>query len=204
MLEGKIFLGVTGIPILKIALVKRKKQNGFSQNKKMPFTNVMIHFIWATKNRAPLITRELKPLLLAHIKENSIKKEIFIDSLNCVEDHIHLLVSLGTEQTIAKTAMLIKGESSYWVNKQGLTKTKFEWQDEYIALSVSKSGINNVRKYIAIQEQHHKKTTYTPEYEGFLEACGMEEGESLIEANTNINNLSHDLKVVANMSIDGE
>ena len=159
----------------------------------------MIHFIWATKNRAPLITRELKPLLLSHIKENSVKKEIFIDSLNCVEDHIHLLVSLGTEQTIAKIAMLIKGESSYWVNKQGLVKSKFEWQDEYIALSVSKSGINNVRKYIAIQEEHHKKKIVNEEYQNFLEACGMKEGEILAKADANINNLNHDLKVMANM-----
>lgn len=164
----------------------------------------MIHFIWATKNREPLITRELKPILLAHIKENSIKKDIFIDSLNCVEDHIHLLVSLGTEQTIAKAAMLIKGESSYWVNKQNLIKSKFEWQDEYIALSVSKSGINNVRKYIAIQEQHHKKKVFNQEYEEFLEACEMKEGEFPDNAGNNINNLNHDLQVVANMSIDGK
>lgn len=61
-------------------------------------------------------------LLLLHIKENSKTKEIFLDTLNCIEDHIHLLISLGTEQTIAKIAMLIKGESSSWVNKQKLIK----------------------------------------------------------------------------------
>jgi putative transposase len=74
----------------------------------MPYTKVMLHFIWTTKNRQPIISRELKPLLLAHVKENSIKKQIYIDSLNCVEDHIHLLISLGTEQTISKLAMLNK------------------------------------------------------------------------------------------------
>jgi putative transposase len=110
-------------------------------NKKMPFTKVMIHFIWSTKNRHPFISKEIKPLLLSHIKENSIRKEIFIDCLNCVEDHIHLLISLGSEQTIAKIAMLIKGESSFWLNKQKLMKQKFEWQEEYIALSVSESGL---------------------------------------------------------------
>src|SRR5258708_1070314 len=103
----------------------------------MPYTKVMIHFIWSTKNRQPLISKELKPLLLQHIKENSLKKDIFIDSLNCVQDHIHLLISLGTEQTISKVAMLIKGESAFWVNKQKLLDQKFEWQEEYIALSVS-------------------------------------------------------------------
>ena len=134
----------------------------------MPYTSVYIHFIWATKNRAPLISNELKPLLLNHIKENSIKKGIFISSLNCVDDHIHLLVSLGTEQTIAKTAMLIKGESSFWVNKQKLIPTKFEWQDDYIALSVCYSAVDKVKDYIKYQEIHHKKNNFNEEYQEFL------------------------------------
>ena len=134
----------------------------------MPFVNVMIHFIWSTKNRRPLISRDLKPMLLSHIKENSAKKDIFIDSLNCVEDHIHLLISLGTQQTIDKVAMLLKGESSFWINRQNLTKQKFEWQDEYIAVSVSESAIPKVRAYIANQEEHHKKKTFQQEYEAFL------------------------------------
>ena len=109
----------------------------------MPFTKVYIHYIWSTKNRQHLITKELKPLLLKHIKENSIKKEIYITTLNCVSDHIHLLVSLGKEQTIAKIAMLIKGESSYWINKEKLSKFKFEWQEEYIAISVQYNSIQH-------------------------------------------------------------
>lgn len=140
----------------------------------MPYTKVFIHYIWATKNREPLISKDLKPLLLQHIKENAIKKEIYIDSLNCVHDHIHLLVSLGTEQTVAKTAMLIKGESSFWVNKNQLIKNKFEWQDEYIALSVSYSAIDKVRTYIANQEEHHKKKTFSEEYQDFLSAHHIE------------------------------
>ena len=136
----------------------------------MPYTKVYLHYIWATKNRERIINSELKPLLLNHIKENSIKKEIFIDCLNCVQDHIHLLVSLGTEQTISKTAMLIKGESSFWVNKNKIIESKFEWQDEYIALSVSYSALDKVRAYIANQEAHHRKKTFADEYDEFLTA----------------------------------
>ncbi len=140
----------------------------------MPYIKVLIHFIWGTKNREQLISKELKPLLLQHIKTNSIKKDIFIDTLNCVSDHIHLLVSLGTEQTIAKTAMLIKGEPSFWVNKEKLIKSKFEWQDEYIALSVSYSAIDKVRAYISNQEAHHKQKTFAQEYEEFLHVHHLE------------------------------
>ncbi len=144
----------------------------------MPFIKVMIHYIWSTKNRQPIISQELKPLLLSHVKENSINKGIFIDCLNCVKDHIHLLISLGGEQTIAKTAMLIKGESSFWINKEKLTKHKFEWQDEYIALSVSKSAIDKVRQYIAIQEEHHNKKTFAEEYDAFLAVHEFNQNDS--------------------------
>ena len=143
----------------------------------MPYTKVMIHFIWSVKNRQPIISASIKPLLLAHIKANSKLKNIFIDTLNCVEDHIHLLISLGTEQTISKVAMLIKGESSFWVNKQKLLNQKFEWQDEYIALSVSESGVDKVRQYILNQEEHHKKQTFTQEYESFLKLHGFERSD---------------------------
>lgn len=148
----------------------------------MPYTKVFIHFIWATKNRAPLITKELKPALLAHIKENSRTKSIYIDSINCVEDHIHVLLSLGTEQTISKVAMLIKGESSFWVNKQKLITQKFEWQDEYIALSVSESVVDKVRQYIDRQEEHHKKRTFSEEYDEFLKLNGFSKGDFLAKA----------------------
>jgi REP element-mobilizing transposase RayT len=94
-----------------------------------------------------------------------------------VEDHIHLLISLSTEQTIAKVAMLIKGESSFWINKEKLTKQKFEWQDEYIALSVSESAVSKVRKYIDGQEAHHQKKTFMEEYEEFLSAHGFNKND---------------------------
>jgi len=139
----------------------------------MPYTKIMIHFMWATKNRQRIISKELKPLLLSHIKENSIKKHIYIDCLNCVEDHIHVLISLSVDQTISKVMQLIKGESSFWINQQNILKAKFEWQDDYIALSVSESAIEKVRAYIAHQEQHHLRKTFEREYEEFLMAHGF-------------------------------
>ncbi len=134
----------------------------------MPFTKIWIHLIWSTKNRDKLIDEELKQKLLQHIKGNARLKNIFIDTLNCVQDHIHLLISLGREQTISKIVMLIKGESSNWVNKNKLTKGKFEWQDEYIAVSVSESQVDRVRKYIKNQEEHHRFKSFQEEYSLFL------------------------------------
>ena len=140
----------------------------------MPYINVYLHIIWATKNRSKIITKELKPLLLEHIKSNSRQKGIFIDSLNCVSDHVHFTISLGSNQTIGKIVQLIKGESSYWINKNKLTKGKFEWQDDYIAISISKSILDKVRKYIANQEEHHRKRSFSEEVDEFRKKYGFE------------------------------
>jgi len=110
----------------------------------MHYNKVLNHSFWLTKNREHTINNELKPLLLKHIKDNTIKKEIYTDNPIGVDDHFHLLENNGTGQTIAKTAKFNKGESSFWVNKQKINKTKFEWQNEYIALSVSTSAIDGV------------------------------------------------------------
>ena len=139
----------------------------------MPYCKIIVHLVFSTKNRVPYITKELKPVLLEHIKQNSIAKAIFIDTINCMEDHIHILLSLGTEQSISKVAMLLKGESSFWVNKQKLISQKFEWQDEYYVTSVSESAVGIVRKYIQNQEEHHKKKNFREEYEEFITENGL-------------------------------
>ena len=134
----------------------------------MPFVRIMVHVVWTTKERQKIITKELKPKLLDHIRENAKLKHIFIDVVNCVEDHVHLLVSLGTEQTISKMMQLIKGESSHWINNHNELNVKFEWQDDYFAVSVSESMIGKVRKYILNQEAHHRTNTFDKEYQEFL------------------------------------
>lgn len=88
--------------------------------------------------------------------------------MNGVEDHIHLLLGLNTDLSIAKTIQLIKGESSFWINKQKLTNPSFEWADEYYAVSVSESQLQKVRDYLAIQVEHHRKKTFQEECDEFL------------------------------------
>ena len=72
----------------------------------MPYIKIWIHLIFSTKNRDKLNSKQLKPQLLKHIKRNSIKKNIYIDFMNSVSDHIHRLISLNSEQTISKVTQL--------------------------------------------------------------------------------------------------
>jgi len=145
------------------------------KNTNMPFVKVYIHFVWSTKNREPFLdSLELRKKLWQHIRDNAKEKGIFIDFVNGYTDHCHCLVSLGVDQTIQKVMQLIKGESSFWINKQELTEKKFEWQDEYFAVSVSESIIDRVREYIKNQEVHHKNKTFQQEYDLFISKYGFE------------------------------
>ena len=141
----------------------------------MPFIKVYIHFVWATKNRySYLSTPELRKAMWKHIRENAKVKGIFIDFINGYHDHCHCLVSLGDDQTMRKIMQLIKGESSHWINKQNILKEKFEWQDEYFAVSVSESNVDKVRNYIKNQEDHHSRKTWENEYNELIEKYGFQ------------------------------
>jgi REP element-mobilizing transposase RayT len=97
-----------------------------------------------------------------------------LDFINGYVDHVHGLISLGTDQTIEKLMQLIKGESSFWINKNNLCPTKFGWQDEYFVVSVSDSLVDKVREYIRKQEAHHRQQTFAEEFEGFLLKAGFQ------------------------------
>jgi REP element-mobilizing transposase RayT len=140
----------------------------------MPWVKVWIHFVWSTKNREPFLTSEIRPQVFQHIRENAKEKSIHLDFIGGYVDHVHCLISLGTDQTIEKVMQLIKGESSFWINKSRLCGTKFAWQDEYFAVSVSESILDDVRRYIANQEEHHRTKSFAEEFEGFMKRVGFQ------------------------------
>ena len=141
----------------------------------MPFAKVYIHFVWSTKNRVPYLKRkEIRTTMWKHIKENADKKGIFVDHVNGYNDHCHCLISLGTQHTLSSVMQLIKGESAFWFNQQKLIEEKFQWQDEYYAVSVSESVVDRVRNYIKNQETHHYKKSYNDEFNEMIDKFGFQ------------------------------
>ena len=139
----------------------------------MPYVKIWIHLIWSTKNRYPFLKKRLRYKVISHIRENANKKSIHLDFINGSDDHLHLLISLKASHSVSKVAHLLKGESSHWVNDNHLVPGEFNWQEEYIAVSVSHSAVNRVREYIKNQEEHHRKKTFTEEYQLFIKKYGF-------------------------------
>ena len=139
----------------------------------MSWVRIWVHLVFSTKNRIPFLNSlELRDTVFSHISKNAREKDIWLDSVNGYKEHIHCLVSLGREQTISKVAQLIKGESSFWINKNKIIPRKFEWQDDFWAVSVSESHVSNVQKYIARQEQHHGIKLFKEEIDELMEKYG--------------------------------
>lgn len=140
----------------------------------MSYTKIWIHFIWSTKNRAPLLNQQLREELFAHVRSSADAKGIILDTIGGHVDHVHALIQLKAPQSPAYIMQNLKGESSHWVNAGRLSQGKFEWQDDYYALSVSQSNVDVVRNYILRQEEHHRVRTFQEECDRILNGVSAE------------------------------
>lgn len=142
-------------------------------NASMSFVKILVHAVWATKYREPILCKEKREILFNHILENAETKNIHIISLGGFTDHVHCLISMTKNETIAKTIQLLKGESSNWANKRNLFATKLIWAEDYFAASISEGAVTKVKNYIANQDEHHSKMTFDQEFESFKTAHGF-------------------------------
>jgi REP element-mobilizing transposase RayT len=127
----------------------------------MPSTHLSLHFhiVFSTKNRESLIAVEWRDRLHAY--------------LGGVADHVHLLLGLNATARLADVVRDIKAVSSKWVHDETGDRS-FAWQEGYGAFSVSPSHRENVRSYIARQEEHHRLRTFQEEYLDLLQRCGVD------------------------------
>nr|WP_315247846.1 IS200/IS605 family transposase [uncultured Flavobacterium sp.] len=137
----------------------------------MPNTyhQIYIQAVFAVKYREAVINKEWKSQLLGVIgnliNETGCKTII----VNGIEDHVHCFLGLKPTVSISELMKTVKAKSSKYINDYHLTNSRFEWQEGYGAFSYGRSQIDAVYKYIANQEEHHKKQTFKEEYLQFLD-----------------------------------
>jgi putative transposase len=83
-------------------------------------------------------------------------------------DHIHLLLSLGKQACVSDTIRDIKANSSRWIHETFTPLRGFAWQVGYGAFSVSYSNLDEVRRHITNQHEHHRVRTFKEEFLAFL------------------------------------
>ena len=142
---------------------------------------VLVHIVFSTKDRRPFLqnvgVREEMHRYLGGICRAHQSPSLIIGG---VEDHVHILCSLGRTITIADLIRELKRSSSKWIKSRSREYSEFRWQGGYGVFSVSQSRVDDVRDYIGNQAEHHKRVSFQDEFRALLRMHGIEWDEHYV------------------------
>ena len=132
------------------------------------YTLNLLHVVFSTKNRAPLISN--LGSLIKNLRGLARNKNIDVLAAGGTQNHVHLLLRIPPTRPVSESIRDLKANSSRYMSEMS---GHFAWQEGYAAISVSPSRVDAVRAYIDGQEQHHAKRTYEQEIMTLLEKSGV-------------------------------
>ena len=137
-------------------------------------SKIWVRLVWATKYRIKCLYGDVSKNLFQHLIDHASEEiKIPFEQLNIQPEHIHAIIDLPTNIALADFMQLIKGESSHWINQSKMLNEKFSWQRGFGAYSVSASQLDIVKNYIKNQSEHHKKRSFSEEYEKWKKEYGI-------------------------------
>ena len=141
------------------------------------FAQLHVHVVFSIKGRAPLIDpgweRRLYDVIGGILK--TVKCSLLAGG--GIEDHVHLLISLARDISVSDVVRNVKTDSSKWIHEDLAGLANSHWQTGYSAFSVSQSQLPAVRRYIANQNEHHRRQSYQDEVRELLRLHGIEPDE---------------------------
>ena len=128
--------------------------------------NILLHMIFSTHGRLPLIKSDFRADLFAYLGGIIRVMDGTALIVNGTADHVHMLLRIRPAQSSAQIVRVVKANSSRWVHEKW--DSQFAWQTGYGVFSVSESNVAAVTKYIAEQEEHHRRHSFQEEFVAFL------------------------------------
>ena len=142
---------------------------------------ILVHIVFSTKHRQPFLKDEsLRGELHAYAITVLKSRDSPSLAINTVEDHIHILCSLSRKITVADLVEQLKTSTSKWLKTKSPSLKRFYWQAGYGAFSVSESKRPAIMRYIARQQEHHRRMTYQDELRLICAKQGIEIDERYV------------------------
>src|SRR5207245_2358184 len=138
----------------------------------MSYTNLLYHIVYATKERAPLITNILRPRLHEYLGGTVRGLGGVAIEVNGVAGHVHILAKVRPTISVSEFLSKLKSSSSGWAKRE--TAGRFGWQARFAAFTVSESQVERVRRYIRNQEEHHRRQSFEEEFKTLLRAHNID------------------------------
>ena len=137
------------------------------------YTCLYYHAVFGAKGRQPLITAPIRTRLYDYIGGIIKHDDGRLLAAGGTANHVHLLISLHPRTSLAEAMRLVKANSSKWLHDTFSDQAAFAWQAGYGAFSVSHSNIEQVKRYITNQEEHHRRVSFEEEFVAFLRRHGI-------------------------------
>ena len=138
------------------------------------YASLHCHLIFSTKNREPSLSPTIQPRLFEYLGGILRAEDGRLIAAGGMPDHVHLLVSMGKQLSVADGVRIIKANSSKWVHETAPDLRGFAWQSGYGAFAVSHSQVEQVKACIANQADHHRTITFQEEFVRFLVRHGID------------------------------
>jgi len=87
----------------------------------------LVHFVWGTARREPLIRKSWRDRLHAYIGGVLENKNVKLLAAGGMEDHIHVLASLPATLSLSQAANAMKANSSRWIHENAPQSKGFNW-----------------------------------------------------------------------------
>jgi REP element-mobilizing transposase RayT len=120
------------------------------------YRQIYLHIIWATYKRLEIIDEELETYLIELFVAKLNELDCKLIAVGCASDHVHILIDHHPSVSISKLVGELKGYSSYMIANKIFPDCGFRWQRGYRVMSVSRSELTRLAKYINNQREHHK------------------------------------------------
>jgi REP element-mobilizing transposase RayT len=140
----------------------------------------LIHLVFSTKNRQPILTEEVCGPLCAYASAVLRDLDSHVIAINAWRDHVHILFELSKNHSLSQVVMEVKRATSKWMKTQGMGFSGFHWQKGYGAFSIGQSGVEDVKTYIANQAKHHRAKSFEEEFRSILKRYRVEFDERYV------------------------
>jgi REP element-mobilizing transposase RayT len=128
----------------------------------------LIHLVYSTKNREPMVPLEHQPALFAYQAGIFAEWDSPAIAVGGTENHVHALFVLSKNHALKSIVEEVKKSSSKWMKLDAPKVSDFYWQAGYGAFSVSQSNAPGVVRYIENQHEHHRTMSYQEELRALL------------------------------------
>ena len=144
------------------------------------YLSLYYHLVFSTKGREPVIAQAWRAKLHKYLAGTVEGLGAQCEIVGGTADHVHLLVKLRATHTLADFMRELKKASSTWVHED-LAERAFAWQEGYAAFTVSASAVDEVRRYIENQEEHHRERSFREELVIMLQRSGVKFDERYMD-----------------------